>query len=65
MWKPITLLLLAVVFLMSCQAATIQIPVLDTKGDVYTTEGANDPLSYDSTIGHKKPSCSMPTFRTP
>ena len=54
MWKPITLLLLAVVFLMSCQAATIQIPVLDTKGDVYKTEGANDPLIYDSTIGHKK-----------
>jgi len=35
-------------------AATIQIPVLDTRGDVYKTEGANDPLIYDSTIGHKK-----------
>ena len=30
-----------------------KIPVLDTKGDVYKTEGANDPLIYDSTIGHK------------
>ena len=46
--------MLAVVFLTFCQAATIQIPVLDTKGDVYKTEGANDPLIYDSTIGHKK-----------
>jgi len=54
MWKSITLLLLPVVFLTSCQTATIQIPVLDTKGDVYKTEGANDPLIYDSTIGHKK-----------
>ena len=54
MWKSITLLLLAVVFLTFSQAATIQIPVLDTKGDVYKTEGANDPLIYDSTIGHKK-----------
>ena len=45
---------LQVVFLTSCQMATMQIPVLDTKGDVYKTEGANDPLIYDSTIGHKK-----------
>jgi hypothetical protein len=64
MWKSITLLFLAAVFLTSCQAATIQIPVLDTKGDVYKTEGANDTLIYDSTIGHKKVSCSMLTFRT-
>ena len=30
------------------------IPALDTKGDVYKTEGANDSLIYDSTIGNKK-----------
>ena len=54
MWKPVTLLLSAVVFLMSCQSPTIQIPVLDTRGDVYKTEGPNDPLIYDSTIGEKK-----------
>ncbi|MCH2059335.1 MAG: hypothetical protein MK183_01795 [Verrucomicrobiales bacterium] len=54
MWKPVTLLLPAVAFLMSCQSPTIQIPVLDTRGDVYKTEGPNDPLIYDSTIGEKK-----------
>ena len=30
------------------------IPELDTKGDVYKTEGPNDPLIYDSTVGSKK-----------
>ena len=29
------------------------IPVLNTKGDVYKTEGANDPLIYGSTVGPK------------
>lgn len=33
---------------------TVPIPVLDCKGDVYKTEGPNDPLIYDSTIGRKK-----------
>ena len=36
------------------QASTVPIPTLDTKGDVYKTEGANDPLIYDSTVGLKK-----------
>ena len=31
-------------------AATIQIPVLETRGDFYKTHGANAPLIYDSTI---------------
>ncbi len=30
------------------------IPELDPKGDVYKTEGPNDPLIYDSTVGRKK-----------
>ena len=30
------------------------IPKLNTKGDVYKTEGPNDPLIYDTTIGEKK-----------
>ena len=30
------------------------IPPLDTKGDVYKTEGENDPLIYDSAVGTKK-----------
>jgi M6 family metalloprotease-like protein len=30
------------------------IPQLNTKGDVYKTEGANDPLIYGSTVGDKK-----------
>ncbi|MFP6837232.1 MAG: hypothetical protein VB948_14135, partial [Pseudomonadales bacterium] len=54
MWKQRASLLLAISVLASCQAPTVAIPVLDTKGDVYKTEGANDPLIYDSTIGHKK-----------
>ena len=34
--------------------STDPIPQLNTKGDVYKTEGANDPLIYGSTIGDKK-----------
>lgn len=30
------------------------IPPLDPKGDAYKTEGPNDPLIYDSTVGKKK-----------
>ena len=63
--KTLILLLPSVVFLMSCQSTTTQIPVLNTKGDVYKTEGANDPLIYDSTIGPKKPSCSTLTSQMP
>ena len=43
-----------VFFTMSCLVGAMQIPDLDTKGDVYKTEGANDSLIYDSTIGNKK-----------
>ncbi|PXA05014.1 hypothetical protein DDZ13_03350 [Coraliomargarita sinensis] len=35
-------------------AGTNPIPPLETKGDVYKTEGPNDPLIYDSTAGAKK-----------
>lgn len=35
-------------------STTNPIPSLDTKGDVYKTEGPNDPLIYDSTVGEKK-----------
>ena len=40
----------------SCQAAPklVAIPELDPQGDVYKTEGPNDPLIYDSTVGKKK-----------
>jgi M6 family metalloprotease-like protein len=38
----------------SGQAPTVPIPALDSKGEVYKTEGVNDPLIYDSTVGHKK-----------
>jgi M6 family metalloprotease-like protein len=40
--------------ILPCQAETVAIPELDSKGDVYKTEGANDPLIYDSTVGRKK-----------
>ena len=40
--------------LLPCQAETVAIPELDTKGDVYKTEGPNDPLIYDSAVGEKK-----------
>ncbi|MFT5904696.1 MAG: M6 family metalloprotease-like protein [Cryomorphaceae bacterium] len=33
---------------------TTPIPRLDTKGDVYKTEGINDPLIYGTTVGAKK-----------
>ncbi len=33
---------------------TTSIPPLDTKGDVYKTEGPNDPLIYGPTVGDKK-----------
>lgn len=35
-------------------AAALEIPALDPKGDVYKTEGPNDPLIYDSSVGLKK-----------
>lgn len=40
--------------ILPCQAGTVAIPELDPGGDVYKTEGPNDPLIYDSTIGRKK-----------
>lgn len=36
------------------QAATRLIPPLDPKGDVYKTQGPNDPLIYDDAVGTKK-----------
>jgi M6 family metalloprotease-like protein len=36
------------------RAETVAIPELDYQGDVYKTEGANDPLIYGSTVGRKK-----------
>ncbi|MGY8771424.1 MAG: immune inhibitor A domain-containing protein [Pirellulales bacterium] len=33
---------------------TVAIPTLESKGDVYKTEAANDPLIYGSTVGLKK-----------
>jgi M6 family metalloprotease-like protein len=52
--KFILITLLSVVLLSSCTVATIPIPKLDTKGDVYKTEGENDELIYSSTVGNKK-----------
>jgi M6 family metalloprotease-like protein len=36
------------------KSAADPIPPLNAKGDVYKTEGENDPLIYDSAVGHKK-----------
>ncbi len=51
-------LLLTLVTLTACGSlskhAHQPIPPLDPQGDVYKTEGPNDPLIYDSTLGHKK-----------
>lgn len=47
-------LILAAVFLSSCALRTYPIPELDSKGDVYKTEGENDHLIYSSTVGKKK-----------
>ncbi|MFT4548885.1 MAG: M6 family metalloprotease-like protein [Verrucomicrobiales bacterium] len=55
---PIHLIPAAIAILVSsiapCQSETVAIPELDPKGDVYKTEGPNDPLIYDSTVGRKK-----------
>lgn len=48
--------LLALVLASALGCATTKtnlIPTLDTKGDVYKTEGPNDPLIYDETVGDK------------
>lgn len=36
------------------EAATPSIPVLDSKGDVYKSEGITDPLIYEDAVGRKK-----------
>jgi M6 family metalloprotease-like protein len=36
------------------QATADPIPLLNTKGDVYKTEGENDPLIYDPAVGTRK-----------
>lgn len=48
-----TLLLTAALVGCATGTATHPIPTLDTKGDVYKTEGPNDPLIYDATVGEK------------
>ena len=48
------LLLVLISALTSCTVQTYPIPELDTKGDVYKTEGENDPLIYTPTTGTKK-----------
>jgi len=51
MGKSVTL---ASLLSLGCAAnVTHPIPTLDTKGDVYKTEGPNDPLIYDPVVGHK------------
>ncbi|MFK7852216.1 MAG: hypothetical protein AB8D78_14665 [Akkermansiaceae bacterium] len=54
MFRHLSLGLFFCPLLTSYGVETIPIPELDTKGDVYKTEGPNDPLIYDSTIGEKK-----------
>lgn len=36
------------------EAGTRPVPVLDSKGDVYKTEGVTDPLIYENAVGRKK-----------
>lgn len=48
-----TILLLALLPLLAAHAETTPIPPLDPQGDIYKTEGPNDPLIYDSTVGDK------------
>lgn len=51
----ITTLVLASLLLTGCATApTHPIPPLDPKGDVYKTQGPNDPLIYDNALGTKK-----------
>lgn len=38
----------------NAEAGTRPIPVLDSKGDVYKTEGVTDPLIYGNAVGRKK-----------
>ena len=55
MFVKLVFIAITSLILISCQSkSTDPIPILDTKGDVYKTMGENDPLIYDSTIGHKK-----------
>ena len=44
----------SVTFPCPAETKTVAIPKLDPRGDVYKTEGPNDPLIYDSTVGRKK-----------
>jgi M6 family metalloprotease-like protein len=58
MLKPLITLVLSATLLAGCtsapQANTNPIPELDPQGDVYKTEGPNDPLIYDDALGTKK-----------
>lgn len=54
----LALLAMTAPLLIACNAmgisSTTPIPTLNTRGDVYKTEGPNDPLIYDDAIGTKK-----------
>lgn len=58
MLKSITTLVLSAALLAGCnstpQVTTNPIPTLDPQGDVYKTQGPNDPLIYDDALGTKK-----------
>lgn len=57
MLKPLLTLILAAGLLTGCATstpvATNPIPTLDPQGDVYKTQGPNDPLIYDDALGTK------------
>ena len=52
--RPLILVALLSPLTHSLVAHPVSIPELNTKGDVYKTEGPNDTLIYDSTVGEKK-----------
>jgi len=56
MLKQLLTLVLAAALLTGCATATATnpIPTLDPQGDVYKTEGPNDPLIYQDPLGNKK-----------
>lgn len=54
MLLPVPLLFTLPLLTAGPDPASDPIPELDTRGDVYKTEGPNDPLIYDSTTGSKK-----------
>ncbi|MEM6259544.1 MAG: hypothetical protein AAGI37_14765 [Planctomycetota bacterium] len=55
MLKRLITLVLPAALLLGCSTApaTNPVPLLDPQGDVYKTEGPNDPLIYDDALGSK------------